>query len=312
MTYTLLEYGWMLRDAASLDAYRRALAAVITPRSIVADLGCGLGTFGLMALQLGAARVYAIEPAPIANVAAEIARVNGFEERFHVLRSRVRDAQLPARADVIVGDLGGALPLFEDHLPSVMHAREHFLAPGGTLIPAADRLLCAPISSEDVHARITANWRAAAGLDYGPAERMALNAPRAMPIETRHLAAEPQCWGVLEYATLTTADVHAELTWKPAPAAVIHGFALWFERTLLGETGFTSGPANHKSIYSTMVLPVLAPLQPDGVLTLTLDMRLIGGHYVTTWRAATRKDPGSLQSTFYSDLMDMPRGPAGC
>jgi protein arginine N-methyltransferase 1 len=296
--YSIVDYGWMRRDTAALDAWRRALAAVVTPHSVVVDAGAGVGTYGLLALQLGAARVYAIEPAAVWRVAEEIARVNGFEGRITFVRARIEEAVLPERADILVSDLSGALPLFREHIPSLIHARDAFLKREGTMIPAADRLLCAPVSSEALYARVVSGWRSLAGLDFGPAERMALNAAHALPVEPGDLAAEPQTWGVLDYATIRTADVRATLTWD-VPATV-HGFALWFERTLAPGITITSGPANPASIHATLFLPIAEPIPAAGELALTLDARLVDGRYVVTWQLAGREP----QSTFFAELID--------
>ena len=131
--FRIADYGWMLRDRARIEAYRRALASVITPESIVLDLGTGIGTFSLLAARLGAARVYAVDPSETISVAEEHARANGFADRIRFIRARAADLELPEQVDVIVSDLASALPLFEESLPSIISARDRFLRAGGAL-----------------------------------------------------------------------------------------------------------------------------------------------------------------------------------
>jgi hypothetical protein len=300
--YGLTDYGWMLRDPSRIDGYRRALGAVITPQSVVVDLGAGIGTFSVISCMLGAARVYAIEQEDVISVAEAIAARNGVAGRIRFVRSRISKVELPEKADVIVSDLSGALPLFHHHIPSVIHAREHFLAKGGTLIPARARLLCAPISSTDLYARVTGMWHGVSDIDFSVAESMALNTPLALPVEPRHLCAEPQCWGELDYTTISSPDVESALQWTVGDDLMVHGFALWFETTLLADIVLTSGPWSPANVHATLVLPLLKPLslQSGEALGLTIDARLIGDSYVVSWQAGTGTKMGEQQSNFFS------------
>jgi hypothetical protein len=219
---------------------------------------------------------------------------------------------LPEKASVIVSDLSGALPLFEEHIPSVIHARDHFLAPGGTLIPTRDRLFCAPVSSAELYSRITSPWRSLPHVDLSAAETMALNTPRAFPIAPNDLFSEPRCWGVLDYASITSPNVSASMEWTPSSKGVVHGFALWFETALFGDTTITSGPWSPQSVHATMMLPLLVPLETEAGddLQLTINARLLSGSYVVTWHASNRGNPGSTQSTFFSQPIAIDSLPA--
>ncbi|MDP9192739.1 MAG: PqqD family peptide modification chaperone [Acidobacteriota bacterium] len=297
--YRLIDYGSMLRDRRRVDAYRRALAACISPTSVVLDLGAGLGTFGVMACQLGAARVYAADSADIVTVAEQIARANGVEERMHFLQMRASELALPEQVDVIVSDLAGALPLFEEHIPALAHAREHFLKPGGLLIPQRARLFCAPISSKELYARIVEPWSSVDGIDFSPAVTMALHTAYALPVEPQHLAAEPYCWAELDYATIVSPNVHGTAMWTMTVPQVIHGVALWFESILHDDIAYASGPWFPDSIHATMVLPMREPLEmrANETLRFTIDATLVSGRYVVTWQAGDRE----RQSTFLGE-----------
>ena len=292
--YRLVDYGSMLRDHARIDAYRRALAAIITPQSVVLDLGTGLGTFGVLAAKLGAARVYAVDSADVISVAEEVARANAVSDRMTFIRARANEVELPERVDVLVSDLGNALPLFQDHIPVLMHAREHLLKPDGVLIPRSARLFCAPVSSDELFAQIVEPWRSVAGVDFSPAETMALNTPHALKVEPQHLAAEPLCWAELDYATIDSPNISSTVQWQTS--RVIHGVALWFETVLHDDITYSSGPWSPRSVHATMVLPLIAP-RPLDTLRVTLEATLVAGQYVMTWQV--NDDP--RQSTFLSE-----------
>ena len=297
--YRLNDYGAMLRDHARVDAYRRALAACITPTSVVLDLGTGLGTFSVLACKLGAVRVYAVDAADVISVAEEVARTNGVAERMQFIHARAADLELPEQVDVLVSDLGNALPLFEDHIPSLIHAREHLLKPGGVLVPQRARLFCAPLSSDELYAQIIEPWRSVTGVDLSPVETMALNTPHALKVEPQHLAGEPLCWAELDYATIDSPNVNGAVEWRMTAPRVVHGVALWFESILHGDITHSSGPWSPGSVHATMVLPLLAPLdlRVGEMLRVTIDLALAGGHYVATWQA----NDGSRQSTFLGE-----------
>lgn len=61
----------MTLDYRRNQAYYEALKRVITSDSVVLDLGAGLGVLGLLAAQLGAKRVYLVEPEAIVHVAKD-------------------------------------------------------------------------------------------------------------------------------------------------------------------------------------------------------------------------------------------------
>jgi protein arginine N-methyltransferase 1 len=291
--YRLTDYGAMVRDKRRIDAYRRALSAVITANTTILDLGSGLGTFSVIAAKLGA-RVYAIESANIMTLAEEIARANGVADRISFIRGRSTAIDLPEQVDVIVSDLGNALPLFEEHLPSLADARTRFLKPGGVLIPRNARLMCAPVSNAELYARITEPWHSVAEVDLSAAERIALQSPHALAVTPNDLAGDPRVWSELDYATVTSPDVSGSAEWTID--RTVHGIALWFETTLHDDIHFASGPWSEGSVHATMVLPLLQPL--DGrTLHVAIDATLINGRYVVSWHARTDTSAGVLQCT---------------
>jgi predicted RNA methylase len=111
---------------------------------VVLDLGAGLGVHGLLAAAAGAKRVYLVEPEPVVQLAKEIARANGLADRIVILEGRIEEVELPEQVDLIISVFTGNLLYSEDLLPSLFHARDRYLKPGGHLVPDFAELLLAP------------------------------------------------------------------------------------------------------------------------------------------------------------------------
>src|SRR2546423_7448973 len=138
--YSLHFYGQMLADASRMDAYAAALRQTVKPDSVVMDLGSGPGMFALLACKLGARRVYAVEPDNVIGLARETAMANGFADRIEFFESLSTKITLPEPANIIISDLRGVLPWFQQHIPSIIDARKRLLARRSVLIPRRDIL----------------------------------------------------------------------------------------------------------------------------------------------------------------------------
>src|SRR5688500_7191336 len=125
--YSIAEYGAMIADTARMDAFTRALRRVITPESVVVDIGTGTGILALLACQLGARRVYAIEPNEAIHVARAAAAANGYADRIEFLQALSTAVTLPEQVHLIVSDIGGLLPWLQHHLTTIVDARTRFL-----------------------------------------------------------------------------------------------------------------------------------------------------------------------------------------
>src|SRR5437870_1780607 len=113
--YSIYAYGRMIADNVRMAAYVQALRQSVKPNSVVLDIGTGTGIFALLACQFGARKVYAIEPDDAIQVARDIAVANGYAERIEFIQNLSTKVMLPERADVIISDLRGVLPWFQQH-----------------------------------------------------------------------------------------------------------------------------------------------------------------------------------------------------
>lgn len=312
--YNIFDYGGMIADRVRMDAFCRALRRAIAKESVVLDIGTGTGIFAMLACQMGARKVYAIEPDDAILVAREIAQANGLAERIQFVNKLSTDIALPEPADVMISDLGGLLPWFENHIPSIVDARNRLLKPGGTLIPQCDVAWAALVEAPEFYAHYSAGWqRDRFGLDMSAAQRMATNTLRRMRATPQQILGAPQSWAILDYGTVIDPNIAGELSWTLPRRGVIHGMCLWFDRTLAPGIVLSNAPGvaadQAPTIYANLFYPFEAPVQVerDDLVQIKLSASLVGADYVWRWEtevfeAANRQHGKAhfVQSTFLS------------
>jgi protein arginine N-methyltransferase 1 len=282
--YSIYSYGQMLADTPRLHAYVAALTETVTADSVILDLGCGPGYFALLAARLGAKRVYAIEPDPVIQFAREAAIANKLAERIEFFECLSSEVTLKEKANIIISDLRGVLPLYQRNLPSIIDVRNRLLAPGGILIPRSDRLWAAPVNAPDKYADIVAPWQEN-NLDLSAARSAATNTWRKAHLKPEQLLASPVCWATLNYHELESFDCRAEISWQVERPGIAHGFSVWFDSELTGEVGFSNHPKEPELIYGNGLFPFSQPVAvvKGDRIELKLSADFIRDDYVWRW-----------------------------
>lgn len=271
MSYTqVTAHQHMVYDARRNSAYVAALEKLITPDSVVLDIGAGLGVLGLYAARLGAKKVYLVEPEPVIEVARQAAHDSGLAN-VECIRARVEEVKEDIQADIIISVFTGNLLFGEDLLPSLFYARDRFLKPGGALLPDAARILVAPVAAQKVYDENIETWAGYAdfckknelpSLDYSSARSYAANTmlydvggdkypvePLAAPTELMYL----------DLATTDSAGGKATITTQATTAGTQHGWQGWFAMRL-GDEWYDTSRAAGPTHWSEVFLPLLQPL----------------------------------------------------
>src|SRR5215475_11131273 len=292
----------MALDAVRNDAYAQALRKVIGPETVVLDLGAGIGIHGLMAAKLGARRVYLVEQEDIIAIADENVRANGMQNVVSCIHGRIENVQLPERVDVIVSVLTGNFLLTEDLIPSLLHARDRFLKPGGAMIPSEATMSVVPVSASTLHETEIACWSIPEhDVDLGRARPYAANTVlfrnRDME-ETRELA-EPVPVHTLDFRhgdyTALNADVRVPIT----ESGTCHGWAGWFVMKL-GDQYLSTSPRARRTHWSSAFLPLDPPLAVEA--GEQVEFRLMRAPF-DEWAWKMKSRHGSQQ---HSTLFSMP------
>jgi protein arginine N-methyltransferase 1 len=303
----------MIEDRVRMDAYRRALARVIRSDSVVLDIGAGTGILSLLACQLGAQRVFAVEPSHAIRVAQEIAEANGYRDRIQFFQAVSTSITLPQRADVIVSDMRGVLPFHQEHIPSVIDARTRLLAPGGVLIPREDTVWAAPVEAPNVYDRVVLPWTGDPyGIDLRRAQSLATNTWTKARVTPAQLLSPPQQWITIDYESTERSGAERELRFVAERPGTLHGVVLWFDADLGGDVRFSNAPGAPELIYGHAFFPLTAPvpLNPGDVIVIDLHADLVGDEYVWRWFTRVIEDGPSgritasyRQSTFQGELV---------
>ncbi len=316
-SYALGDYASMIADRVRMDAYCDALRAVVTERSIVLDIGTGAGVTAILACRLGARKVIAVEPNDAVHAARVIAAANGFESRIEFVQDVSTRISLDQRADVIVSDLRGILPLRTQHIASLIDARERLLAPGGWLIPWRDTLWGTVVEAPAAYDEYVGIWTSFdAELDMSFAATMVANTWWRSQLEPEQFLASPQPWVTLDYHELVTHDASGALDWTVSRAGIAHGLGMWFDAELAPGVAYSGAPGNPRLVYGHAFFPLEQPVPVEAGDTIHVDLRAkaMAGDYVWRWRTVVSRGStadGSMaqfdQSTLLGDILSPDR-----
>lgn len=291
----------MIADAPRMDAYAAALRQTVKPDSVVMDLGCGPGVFALLACKLGARRVYAVEPDNVIGLAREVAAANGFADRIQFFENMSTEITLDEPASIIVSDLRGVLPWFQQHIPAIKDARKRLLARGGTLIPRRDILWAAVVEAADQYGELVNPWRNNKyELDLSSGTRVITNTWRKTRVRPEQFLTDPVCWTTVDYYEIDSPDIQAEMSWRAVRRGTAHGVAVWFDSDLVDGIGFSNNPSAPEMIYGNALFPFSEPVEllEDDQITLRLAAKMVGDDYVWRWDTDFPKT-SFKQSTFF-------------
>jgi predicted RNA methylase len=122
------------------------------------DLDAGLGIPGFIAAELGPRRVFMVEPAAVIEVTRQAVQASAYADRIECFRGVIEELKLPEPVDVILSVFTGNFLLTEDLLPSLFHARDRWLKPGGFLLPDAAVMAMVPVSAPEYYQDQLACW----------------------------------------------------------------------------------------------------------------------------------------------------------
>lgn len=274
----------MLLDTARMDSFRRAINASVKPGDVVVDVGCGTGVLSFMACEAGAKRVYAIEGAPIIEVARELAIDNGFADRIEFLDGWSVDVDIPEPADVLITETIGSAGLDEGIVAWTADARQRLLRPGATMVPQRLRLWVAAAESFDDHALISDWWVPDLPYDFTSAHRRAAHSLWFTHISASNLLGQPELAADLDFATALNETITSAGQLRVDSDGTLHGLACWFDSLLCPGVTVDNLPPRQGSSWSQGFLPRAEPLEVSAGDELSWELSVSPDGHHWTWQ----------------------------
>jgi len=254
----------MLQDRVRVEAFARAIQAVVKPGDAVVEIGTGSGILACLAARAGARKVYAIEVTDMAEIATAVVAHNGLADRVEVHRGLSTEVELPERGQVLISETLGHFGVDEGIVETLADARARLLEPGARLIPSRVQLMLALTGDRAAHEREIGFWhQPCAGLDLSPVSGWAAGRVYLRRVMESELCAIPAPAAAVDLSVATQAprQVWATVVGRaPEPA---HGIAAWFESELGGGVQLCSRATSswHPLLFPLKPPVPIAPLQ---------------------------------------------------
>lgn len=312
--YSVLAFTRMIEDKERITAYYDSLKRLITPDSVVLDIGAGTGVFSILSALMGAKKIYAVEPNDAIQVAMDLAKVNGVTDRIEFFQDVTQNLSFPEKADIIIADIHGTLPFYGNLVSTFADANERLLKPGGHVLPSRDEMYVLPITSDDYHRGQDLTWaKANLPINWSGIEQYNFNTITAFKSgnKTFESVFQPQKWANLDYQQMRANDVlrhEGRLTWVcEQPNQQIDGYLLWFDSILLDDIRLSNHPGSTPLVYGHVYLPLMESVNLTKGQELGLELRNTGVNQNIEWHwntiiGATENQPERKlrQSTLYS------------
>ena len=299
----LQHYRQLIDDPVRLGAFQRAISALVRPGDVVADIGCGLGTYAIFAARAGARRVFAVDDPPIVEVAREVVRDSGADDVVELMSGYSTALAPPEPCDVVV---------FEDYLTTlvspgkarvVADLEARWLKPGGRLVPPRARLWLAPVEDPEGQLAIDRfHWSKdrVFGVDFSATRRRVFASAHARKLGAGALLTAPELahdYIVAPEARRSLGDAHAHRRARRRRP----GLLLWFELELAG-TWLGTGPLAPPSAWQQTLFPLATPIPVTAGAPVDIVLQAAPLGEVLWWRwsvasGGRRVDANSLDGT---------------
>ena len=251
----------MLSDLVRGEAYRKGIESVVTPDSVVLDMGAGSGIMSFFSASAGAKKVYAVERTSIAEVTRELAAQNKLSQ-IEIIQSDILDVELPEKVDVLVSEWMGPFGIDENLLYPLLVTRDRWLKENGKLLPEVVSAWMAPAFDPVLDSDMFFWQSHPYGLDLEPIARHSANEIRysQQHLNRANLLADPQpLWRTDLYkiaAWEARLPFTSSRTFVSDRESLINSVVLWFDAEFPGGNVLTCGPGAPRNHWGSTVCPL--------------------------------------------------------
>ncbi|QQS41200.1 MAG: 50S ribosomal protein L11 methyltransferase [Acidobacteriota bacterium] len=294
--YDFVSYCGMLTDKARLDAYTGSLRDSVGPDTIVLDLGAGTGVFSVIACLLGARKVYAVEVNPLIRLVEETAKEKGFADRLVVIQKHSSEIELSEKANLLVSDIHGGLPLHESGLESIIDARNRLLTRDAVMLPEAETVFFALSEAEEIYEKhVSVFLREYEGFSLPAADRLVKNRWFSARSDKERLLTGTAIFAEIDHRVNSDTSFASDLRWEVEKSGTAHGFRAWFESRLPGGHSVSNGISANTSTYASPFFPLSFPVavKEGDVVNARINAVYEDGGYLWSWQTKI-EDPAGL------------------
>jgi hypothetical protein len=258
-------YRELLQQSSRVEPFRRAIQSVVGPDDRVLEVGAGIGTYSFFAADAGAARVWAVEGAPIIHVAETIAKLNGYAGRVEFLRGWVPDVPIPERATVLI---------YEDFPSRLIDAptfrllgklRERYLSPDAVFVPGRARLLAVPVHLDSSVVQALTPLGGADdvlyGVDWAPSREYVINSVHRVTVPPDSVTQIPAVFSDISLSVQPAVeDIGGAASWTYQQETIVNGLVYWFDLELVPGEWISNAPGALPGSWRQLFLPLDPPL----------------------------------------------------
>lgn len=286
------------------ELYEAALGQIVKEGDAVADLGCGFGILGILALQAGAKRVWGIDRTDSIEIARETVRRLGVEHRYQCIRGSTFRTRLPELVDVLVCDHVGYFGFDYGIVGMVADARRRLLKPGGKIIPR--QIILHVAGSTGACGNLVDAWtKDPVPPEFAWLQDRAANTKYKYSFRPDELCTNPEALGVISLEADPPGLLSFEARLEVSHDCELNGIACWFDCELAPGIRMTNSPlAEHRINRPNAFLPCKRPFTVRAGTTVEVSCKISLEPVIITW---TLREPatGSAQrhSTWSSTLL---------